>query len=224
MKVGIEWGHFAKGDVGAVYEGRREYDDNLRLSRMVGELLERQGFEVYYPKEKHSWKNNEEKFRLINEEAPDVYLSFHRNAYNGKARGYEIYTRKRYSEREERLAKCIHEEIVKIPGVIDRGVKRKDFEVCTRVNYPAVLTETLFLDNDADNRIYDGQLQEIARAYARGVCAYSGIPYEEKDSEAQDHTQCDRRMRELEKEIEEIEKEKGKAEEKLARIEEILKA
>ena len=73
--------------------------------------------------------------------------------------------------------------------------------MCTRVNYPAVLTETLFLDNDADNRIYDGQLQEIARAYARGVCAYSGIPYEENGSEAQDHAECDRRIKELMGEI-----------------------
>lgn len=196
MKVGIEWGHFPTGDVGAVYEGRREYDDNLRLAKAVGERLAQLGFEVYYPKEQHIWQNNAEKFRLINAEAPDLYLSFHRNAFNGKARGFEVYTRTGYSQREQRLATCLHDEVVKVPGVIDRGIKRKNFDVCTKVNYPAVLTETLFLDNDADNLIYDTHLDELAEAYARGICAYAGVPYVAVET-APDHSNCEKRVAEL---------------------------
>ena len=43
----IDAGH-GGSDPGAVYEGRREKDDNLSLAMAVGELLSRQGVSVIY--------------------------------------------------------------------------------------------------------------------------------------------------------------------------------
>lgn len=43
----IDAGH-GGSDPGAVYEGRREKDDNLSLAIAVGELLSRQGVSVIY--------------------------------------------------------------------------------------------------------------------------------------------------------------------------------
>ena len=47
-KVILDAGHGGSRDPGAVYEGRQEKDDVLRLALAVGEILERKGVEVSY--------------------------------------------------------------------------------------------------------------------------------------------------------------------------------
>ena len=47
-RVVIDAGHGGDRDPGAVYEGRREKDDNLRLALAVGRILEQNGVDVAY--------------------------------------------------------------------------------------------------------------------------------------------------------------------------------
>ena len=47
-KVVIDAGHGGDYDPGAVYAGRREKDDNLRLALAVGNILENNGVDVFY--------------------------------------------------------------------------------------------------------------------------------------------------------------------------------
>ena len=44
-KIVLDAGH-GGGDPGAVYQGRQEKDDTLRLTMAVGEILERNGIDV----------------------------------------------------------------------------------------------------------------------------------------------------------------------------------
>ena len=47
-KVIIDAGHGGETDPGAVYQGRQEKDDNLRLALAVGEILSQNGVDVEY--------------------------------------------------------------------------------------------------------------------------------------------------------------------------------
>ena len=47
-KIVIDAGHDGIGDPGAVYNGRRESDDNLDMALAVGDILSRNGYDVEY--------------------------------------------------------------------------------------------------------------------------------------------------------------------------------
>ena len=50
MLIALDAGH-GGSDPGAVYNGRNEKDDNLRLAMAVGEILESNGIDVFYTRE-----------------------------------------------------------------------------------------------------------------------------------------------------------------------------
>ena len=47
-KIMLDPGHNGMTDPGAVYEGRRESDDVLRLAMAVGNILSQSGYDVEY--------------------------------------------------------------------------------------------------------------------------------------------------------------------------------
>ena len=47
-KIMLDPGHNGMTDPGAVYEGRRESDDVLRLAMAVGYILSQSGYDVEY--------------------------------------------------------------------------------------------------------------------------------------------------------------------------------
>ena len=67
-------------DPGAVYEGRREKDDNLSLAIAVGELLSRQGVSVIYTRTTDVYQTPFEKAQMANQADADFFISFHRNS------------------------------------------------------------------------------------------------------------------------------------------------
>ena len=75
----IDAGH-GGSDPGAVYEGRREKDDNLSLAIAVGELLSRQGVSVIYTRTTDVYQTPFEKAQMANQADADFFISFHRNS------------------------------------------------------------------------------------------------------------------------------------------------
>ena len=75
----IDAGH-GGSDPGAVYEGRREKDDNLSLAIAVGELLSRQGVSVIYTRTTDVYQTPFEKAQMANQANADFFISFHRNS------------------------------------------------------------------------------------------------------------------------------------------------
>ena len=67
-------------DNGAQYDGRKEKDDNLRLTLAVGQILEQNGVPVSYTRQSDIYQSPSEKARLGNESGADYFISFHRNA------------------------------------------------------------------------------------------------------------------------------------------------
>lgn len=78
-------------DPGAVYKGRQEKDDNLRLALAVGELLSQNGVDVLYTRTDDVYDSPYRKAMIANESGADYLISFHRNAspIAGNASGIE---------------------------------------------------------------------------------------------------------------------------------------
>lgn len=157
-------------DNGAMYQGRKEKDDNLKLALAVGETLKRQGYDVVYTRTTDIYQSPYEKAQIGNEAGADYFISFHRNSaendntYNGVQT--LIYGG---DERAERLAENINEELEKV-GFANLGIEeRTGLVVLRRTEMPAVLIETGFINHDRDNEIFDNNFNEVASAIAMGI-------------------------------------------------------
>ena len=157
-------------DPGAVYQGRQEKDDNLRLALAVGELLAGQGVDVLYTRTDDVYDSPYRKAMIANESGADYLISFHRNASPnaGSASGIETLV---YADRgvAAQMARDINRELAAL-GFRDIGViERPGLAVLRRSRMPAVLIETGFIDNEADNLKFDDEFEEIAAAIANGI-------------------------------------------------------
>ena len=157
-------------DNGAMYQGRKEKDDNLKLALAVGEILKRQGYDVVYTRTTDIYQSPYEKAQIGNEAGADYFISFHRNSaendntYNGVQT--LIYGG---DERAERLAENINEELEKV-GFANLGIEeRTGLVVLRRTEMPAVLLEVGFINHDRDNRIFDEDFYGVANAIADGI-------------------------------------------------------
>jgi N-acetylmuramoyl-L-alanine amidase len=89
--VMIDPGHGGK-DPGAVANGLREKDINLRMARILGTMLKEQGFEVHYTRTTDKFIPLEERTAMANARNADLFISVHCNAYKDtSAKGFEVY-------------------------------------------------------------------------------------------------------------------------------------
>lgn len=165
----IDSGHGGM-DNGAIYQGRKEKDDNLKIGLAVGERLEKAGYHVLYTRTTDQYDSPLQKAQIANNAGADYFISFHRNSgenpntYSGaQALVYADNTR------ASQIGEAIMNQLVQI-GFQDLGVvERPGLVVLRRTNMPAVLLELGFINNDADNRIFDEQFDEMADAIVKGI-------------------------------------------------------
>ena len=167
--VVIDSGH-GGSDPGAVYQGRREKDDTLRLTLAVGEILQENGIEVLYTRTTDVYLSPYERAVEANQAGVDFFLSIHRNSYptDNEVMGVEslIYD---LSGLKYQMAQEINEQLETV-GFVDLGVKaRPNLVVLKRTRMPAVLVEAGFINSDTDNELFDSNFQDIAQAIATGV-------------------------------------------------------
>ena len=65
---------------GAIYEGRKEKDDNLRLAMLLGDILENAGVRVLYTRTSDIDQTPAQKAAIGNRSDADFFISLHRNA------------------------------------------------------------------------------------------------------------------------------------------------
>lgn len=158
-------------DNGAMYQGRKEKDDNLRLALAVGRILKQQGYEVVYTRTSDIYQSPYEKAQIANEAGADYFISFHRNSgeNDNTYNGVQTLIYGGDDKRARRLAESINEELVKT-GFADLGIEeRTGLAVLRRTEMPAVLIEAGFINHDKDNEIFDNSFNEIASAIAMGI-------------------------------------------------------
>lgn len=168
-RVIIDAGH-GGSDPGAVFEGRQEKDDALRLALAVGRILEDNGVEVMYTRVTDVFDSPLEKAQIANRSGADYLISIHRNAMPipGTASGIMSLVYEKGGTAEI-LGEEINRQLAGV-GFADLGViERPGLILLRRSEMPAVLVEAGFIDNPADNKIFDERFDEIAAAVAIGV-------------------------------------------------------
>ena len=170
-RVIIDPGH-GGSDPGAMYDGRREKDDALRLALAIGSILESQGVDVVYTRTTDVYDTPLEKSVIANRAYGDLFVSIHRNAMPvpGTASGAMTLV---YEDEgvPALLAENIQKNLVEA-GFADLGIQeRPGLIVLRRTQMPAVLVEAGFIDNPQDNRFFDQNFQAIAGAVADGIMA-----------------------------------------------------
>ena len=167
--VVIDAGH-GGANPGATYRGRQEKDDALALALAVGDILERNGIEVYYTRTTDVYESPFQKAMEGNAVGADYFVSIHRNSspYPNQYTGVETLVYNRYGE-AARLAANINEQL-EIVGFVNQGVnERPNLVVLNRTNMPAVLVEVGFINTDADNQLLDDRFYDVAQAIADGI-------------------------------------------------------
>lgn len=168
-KIVVDAGH-GGSNPGAVYEGRRESDDALRLAMAVGRILESNGYNVSYTRTSDVTQSVGQKAAIANEEGADLFVSIHRNAgeYPGQYTGVQtlIYDD---SGIKKQMAERINANLAAL-GFRNAGVSiRPNLVVLNSTQMPALLVEAGFIDSDVDNRLFDSRFQAMAQAIADGI-------------------------------------------------------
>ena len=165
----LDAGH-GGSDPGAVYNGRQEKDDALRLALAVGEILQNHGIDVEYTRTTDVFETPLQKAMEANQSGADLFLSIHRNSFptDNEVSGVEtlIYD---LSGLKYQMAQDINDQLEAV-GFVNLGVKeRPNLVVLRRTNMPALLVEAGFINSEVDNQLFDENFQDIAQAIAAGV-------------------------------------------------------
>lgn len=157
-------------DNGAQYNGRKEKDDNLRLTLAVGQILEQNGIPVSYTRQSDIYQSPSEKARLGNESGANYFISFHRNA-SPNANEYEGVETLVFDDSgiKAEMARNVNANLEQL-GFRNIGVKeRPNLTVLRRTRIPAILIEAGFLNSNQDNQRFDEKFEQIAQAIADGI-------------------------------------------------------
>lgn len=157
-------------DPGAVYNGRREKDDTLRLVLAIGQILQNRGVDVEYTRTTDVYETPFQKAMEANEAGVDYFVSIHRNSFeqDNIVSGVEslVYD---LSGIKYRMAENINANLETV-GFVNLGVKaRPNLVVLKRTKMPAVLVEVGFLNSNTDNQLFDENFDDIALAIADGI-------------------------------------------------------
>lgn len=169
IKIMLDSGH-GGSDPGAVYNGRREKDDTLRLTMAVGEILQNRGIDVEYTRTTDVYESPYDKAMEGNRAGADYFVSIHRNSYPSPntVSGVEtlVYDK---SGIKYQMAQEINEQLEAV-GFVNLGVtERPNLAVLRRTQMPAVLVEVGFINSDTDNRLFDQNFDAIAEGIADGI-------------------------------------------------------
>ena len=165
----LDAGHGGR-DPGAVYNGRQEKDDNLRLVLAIGEILQDNGIDVEYTRTTDVYETPYEKAMKANNAGVDFFISIHRNSFptDNVVSGVEslVYS---LSGIKLQMAENINDQLEMV-GFVNLGVKaRPNLVVLKRTKMPAVLVEVGFINSNTDNQLLDNNFNDIAQAIESGI-------------------------------------------------------
>ncbi|WP_241475499.1 N-acetylmuramoyl-L-alanine amidase [Priestia flexa] len=181
-KIYLDAGHGGV-DAGAIGFGMYEKDWVLSLNLAIKQVLltQYEGAGVKCSRETDIFLELSKRAKLANDWGADVFVSSHLNASGGKGHGFETFVYTGASSASIALQNIVHQEafntVRAFGNVSDRGKKRANYAVLRLTKMPAILTETLFIDNQANSKILKQPnfLQAMAEAYARGIAQFLGL-------------------------------------------------
>ena len=109
-----------------------------------------------------------------------AFVSIHHNAYKGiwgTATGVEVYTDKKPTADDTKLANLVYNKLVTYTGLKGRGIKKADFYVINQNKIPAILVEGGFMDGRHDYNVITSEAGQdaYARAVAEGIIEFLNL-------------------------------------------------
>lgn len=178
--VYIDPGHGGK-DCGAL-KYLNERDEVLPQGKACGAYLKALGVNVKMSRIDNIRNiSTHERAREANTCGADLYVSLHLNAFNGKAKGFEIYHASKSVKGKKlalEIAKVFCDELgQEVHGANNKpssALKADDsLNVIRETNAPAVLVESCYVDNRED--ALDFCPTTYGYAVAKGICKYLNI-------------------------------------------------
>jgi N-acetylmuramoyl-L-alanine amidase len=173
--VAIDAGHGGR-DPGAIGPtGLVEKDVVLDIAQRVRDLLVRAGVRVIMTRETDVFVELADRPRMARQQGATVFVSIHANASTRpSANGSETYY---LTPQSQVLAQMVQEELGRIPGLANRGVKTANFLVLRESDVPAVLVEVAYVSNvDEEARLRQHAFrQRLAEAVSRGVQRFLAV-------------------------------------------------
>lgn len=112
----------------------------------------------------------------INATRADIAIEFHCNASDGRASGTEMIYYEG-SKAGRKLAEALLSRTVEALKLPNRGVKTpfagRGNYFLSKTKMPAVIAESMFIDNSSDLRIATERKEELARGYAAAILSFS---------------------------------------------------
>ena len=174
LVICIDAGHGGT-DVGATNENRYEKNDTLKIAKLVREYLEKENIKVIMTRNDDITCTLHERCKVANKKKADLFVSIHRNSAE-TGNGVETWINSKKSERDIKLATNIMKYIGKTKIQNDRGIKygtikgeNTDYYVLNNTQMPSCLIELGFISDDEDNKLFDENAEEYAKAIAKGI-------------------------------------------------------
>lgn len=165
MKILLISGHGA-GDTGAIGNGYREVDLTRELVNLIAQKLKKYADVDIYDQRRNAFKDVRNGTFKIG--SYDYVLEVHFNAFNGTAKGTEIYVTK-----EEKGTGVENAIMTKLKAYFSvRGVKVCNYTVIhkiKRMGVSSALLEVCFIDNKEDMKTYTDKKDQIAYAIVEGI-------------------------------------------------------
>ncbi len=189
----IDPGH-GKKDTGAIGKKYKEKYLNLKISKLLSQILTKAGYTVYMTRNTDKTLSLDDRVKMGQGIKADLFVSIHCNSASASANGIETYAatplnapatisnkpRKTksasnsYDKNSLRLAYEVQKELIKSTKAKDRGVRRAGFLVIRKSARTAILVEAGFLSNKKEETEL-GKLAyqtKIARSIAIGIVNY----------------------------------------------------
>ena len=168
VSIMLDAGHGGR-DPGAVYNGRQEKDDVLKLVLAIGEILQNSGIDVEYTRTTDIYETPFQKATEANEAGVDFFISIHRNSspLANQYMGVEslIYN---LSGIKYEMAENINAQLETV-GFKDLGVKARQIWLSFAVQNAGDSGRSRFYQSDSDNTLFDKNFYDIAQAIADGI-------------------------------------------------------
>lgn len=174
--VCIDPGHGGTSS-GAANGKRMEKDDNLRLSLLVRDILEERGYTVVMTRDDDSDVSLEDRCKIANKARASLFVSIHRNSSaSPDAVGMEMWIHSSNPTDDTLLAQNILDNL-DVAGISQNRGIHSGYRDGADLNYyinrntkmPSCLAEIGFISSKADNKDFDGKLDEYALAIADGI-------------------------------------------------------
>src|SRR4051812_2988008 len=142
--VVVDAGHGGKDNGAFRRFGGAEKNATLDVATRLAEKLRESQFRVVMTRSGDVFIPLDERAAISNRQSNAIFVSVHFNDSGRRGiRGFETYY---HSPVARNLAYRIQEQLMTLPGAVNRGVKTANFRVLKNAAYPAVLVECGFLE------------------------------------------------------------------------------